>query len=419
MGKIKVSVPMASELLNLSLAWLTAKRIFVYALVLALVTNLVFVALYIHVPSFAETPGADFVQFYAAAILSRDHPDQLYSADAQREVQKQFSPGARRGVYWPYLHTPYFTILLMPLSAFSYVGAYWLWTVFTVFLCCLSAAIVIFVDRARRPALRVGLAAVYAAPVLYWLISTGQTTGVALFLWALAFVLMKRQRLYWSGFVLGFLSYRAQYLMVLLPWLVLRQMWTSVFGLATSCLLLILAGGWLFSFGAYRAYIEAVAEQSRRIMTLTQPLSHYITLYGFFRALMAPNWAVAATILMSLLLIYWLWRVCWQTVPASSTAFDLQWALLTTTTLLLMHHGFVYDLLLLTVPILLLHPYHEQLSPAYRVSLLLLYFLPYVLLIFPGSLPFNPIQPLLMLLCFEIYRVYKNESAKASNQSWA
>ena len=46
--------------------------------------------------------------------------------------------------------------------------------------------------------------------------------------------------------------------MVLLPWLALRQMWTSIFGLTTSCLLLILAGGWLFSFGAYRAYIEAV-----------------------------------------------------------------------------------------------------------------------------------------------------------------
>ena len=81
------------------LAWLTAKRIFVYALALAVMTNLVFVALYIHVPSFRETPGADFVQFYSAALLSRDHPDKLYDAQAQSEIQKQFSPGARRGVH--------------------------------------------------------------------------------------------------------------------------------------------------------------------------------------------------------------------------------------------------------------------------------------------------------------------------------
>jgi hypothetical protein len=394
------------------LAWLTAKRIFVYALALAVMTNLVFVALYIHVPSFRETPGADFVQFYSAALLSRDQPDKLYDAEAQIEIQKQFSPGARRGAHWPYLHAPFFTILLMPLSALSYVGAYWLWTAFTVLFSCLSVAMLIRLDAARFPSLRLGLAVIYAAPVLYWLISTGQTTAVALFLWTLAFVLIKRERLFWSGFVLGFLSYRAQYLMVLLPLLVIRKMWSGILGIATSCLLLVAVGGWLFSFGSYAAYIESVAEQSRRIVTLTQPLSHYITLYGFFRALLPHYWAMGATMLTSLLLIYGLWRMWRQVVPLQSHAFDLQWAMLMTATLLLMHHGFVYDLLLLTVPILLLYPYSEELSPYCKISLLLLYFIPYVLLIFPGRLPFNPIQPMLMLLCFETYRVYTSESVK-------
>jgi len=396
------------------LAWLTAKRIFVYASALAVMTNLAFVALYIHVPSFRETPGADFVQFYAAALLSRDHPEKLYDAEAQSEIQKQFSPGARRGVHWPYLHAPFFTILLMPLSAFSYAGAYWLWTAFTVVLSCLSVVMIIRLDAARLPSLRLGLAVIYAAPVLYWLISTGQTTAVALFLWTLAFVLIKRGRLYWSGFVLGFLSYRAQYLMVLAPLLLIRKMWAGILGIATSCVLLVVVGGWLFSFGSYLAYIESVAEQSRRIVTLTQPLSHYITLYGFFRALLPHFWAVGVTILTSLPLIYGLWRMWRQVVPLQSNAFDLQWAMLMTATLLLMHHGFVYDLLLLTVPILLLYPYGDELSPYYKISLLLLYFIPYVLLIFPGRLPFNPIQPVLMLLCFEIYRVYTSESVKLS-----
>jgi hypothetical protein len=110
-----------------------------------------------------------------------------------------------------------------------------------------------------------------------------------------------------------------------------------------------------------------------------------------------------------------LWRMWRQVVPLQSHAFDLQWAMLTTATLLLMHHGFVYDLLLLTAPILLLYPYSEELSPYYKTSLLLLYFIPYVLLIFPGRLPFNPIQPMLMLLCLEIYRVYTIESVKLSS----
>lgn len=400
-----------------ALAWLTPKRVFIYALALAVMTNILAVGLYIHVPSFTETPGADFVAFYSAAILSRTKPDKLYNTEAQTEVQKQFSPRARRGVNWAYLYPPFFTILLLPLSTLSYVEAYWVWTVFTVVLCCLSVVIMIRLDAARQPPLRLGLAVAYAAPVLYWLISTGQTTAIALFLWTLAFVAIKRDQLYWSGFILGFLSYRAQYLTVLLPLLFIRRMWPSILGVASSCLLLFVVGGLMFSFGSYGAYIESIAAQSRRIVTLTQPVVHYATLYGFFRALLSHDWALIGTISTSLFLIYWLWRVRRRVVPAQSSAFDLQWAMLMTATLLLMHHGFVYDLLLLAVPILLLYPYSPALSPYYKVSLLMLYFIPYILLIFPGRLPFNPIQPLLMFLCFEIYRVYTNGLEKLPGES--
>jgi hypothetical protein len=373
---------------------------------LATITNIVFVGLYIRVPSFAETPGADFVQFYSAAILSRTNPDKLYDPEAQKEIQKRFSPGARSGIHWPYLHAPFFTILLIPLGAVSYVGAYWVWTAFTVFLTLLSVVIMIRLDPTRRPSLALGIAVAYGAPVLYWLISTGQTTAVALFIWTLAFVLFKKNRLYWSGFVLGFLSYRAQYMMVVLPLLAMRRMWIGILGVGTSCLLLVIVGGLMFSIHSYPAYIESLAQQSQRIVILTQPLSHYVTLYGFFREILPHAWAVSGTILAALPLIYWLWRVWRKVVAPQSSDADLQWAMMLTTTLLLMHHGFVYDLILLTVPILLLYPYSAELSPYYKISLLLLYFIPYVLLIFPGRLPFNPIQPFLMFLCFEIYRVY-------------
>jgi glycosyl transferase family 87 len=410
-------VRVVSRVVDGSLAWLTAKRVFIYALALAVMTNIVVVALYIHVPSFAETPGADFVQFYSAALLSRSHPDKLYDPETQKEIQRQFSPGARRGVYWPYLHAPFFTILLIPLREFSYVGAYWVWTSFTIFLSCLSVALVIQQEPTRRPSLRVGLAVIYAAPVLYWLISTGQTTAVALFVWSMAFVLIKQKRLFWSGFVLGFLAYRAQYLVVVLPLLVFRKMWAGVLGVATSGVLLIVVGGMMFSFSSYGTYIQSVAEQSQRIVTLAQPLSHYVTLFGFFRALLPHYWAIGATILTSLLVSFWLWRTWRQVEPLESSAFDLQWAMLMTATILVMHHGFVYDLILFAVPVLLLYSYNSELSPYYKLSLLLLYFIPYILLIFSSGLPFNPIQPLLMILCFEVYRVYSKDHVQFSTET--
>jgi hypothetical protein len=405
-----------SSLADAAVAWLTAKRIVVYALAIAVVTNIAAVALYIHVPAFAETPGADFVQFYSAAILARTQPDKLYDSDAQKEIQKRFSLAARRGVYWPYLHAPFFTFLLMPLGRVSYVTAYWAWTAFTGLLVCLSMIMLTLLDPARRPSLKLSLAIVSAAPVLYWLILTGQTTAVALFVWAVAFVLIKQDRLFWSGFVLGLLSYRVQYLTVLLPLIVIRRMWSAVFGFGVSVLLLVTAGGLMFSFDSYRAYSQAVAEQAQRIVSLTQPLSHYVTLFGFFRALLPNDWAIAATMLTSLLVIYWLWRLWRNVVSPRSDVFDLQWAMLMIATLLLMHHGFVYDLILLTLPLLLLFPWLSEISPYYKIYLVLLYFIPYVLLIFP-QLPFDPIQPLLMALCFEVYRVHSRTNIECVLQS--
>lgn len=385
---------------------ITTQRVFVYAVTLAVITNIIGIALYIHVPSFAESPGADFVQFYSAALSSRDNPDKIYDFDAQRETQKRFSPAARRGIHWPYLHAPFFTVLLIPLSFFTYAGAFWTWTLLSVILYISSLALIYRLDPTGAPPLRLLLSVAYASPVLYWLISTGQTTAIALLLWTVAFILMKQRQLFWAAFVMGFLSYRAQYLMLILPLMLVHRMWSGIFGIATSCLLLFVLGGLAFSFNSYWDYIDAVLFQSRRIVTLQQPLSHYVTLYGFFRALLPHSGAVALTIASALPLIYWLlksWRNPWL---VQSKVFDLRWALLIVATMLLMHHGFVYDLLLLSLAILLLYPYRLLLPPYYKVVLVVLYFIPYILLIFPGKIPFNPIQPMLYWMCFEIYRLY-------------
>jgi Glycosyltransferase family 87 len=393
---------------------LTAQRIFAYALALAAITNAIGLGLYLHVPSFSETPGADFVAFYSVAKLSRVSPENLYSTDAQTEMQRRFSPRARQGVYWAYLYPPFFTVLLSPLSTLSYVEAYWAWTMLTVALSLLSVVIVIRMDAARRPSLGMGLAVAYAAPVLYWLVATGQTTGLAFFLWSLAFALSKRDRHYGSGLILGFLSYRPQYLTVLLPLLLIRRMWTVILGVATSCSLLFVVGGLMYSFGSYWGFIESIAEQSRRIVTLTQPVSHYITLYGFFRELLPHYGAVGFTIASAIPLIYWTLKI-WRNVPSEhSPAFDPKWASLMTSTLLLMHHGFVYDLLILTVPILLIYPYRSLLPAYYKPVLITVYFMPYIFLMFPGKLPINPIQPILYWLCYEIYRLFRRVQPQAA-----
>src|SRR5688572_2977194 len=136
-----------------ALGLLSAKRVLVYASVLTLLTHILILALYIHVPSFRESPGADFVQFYGAALLSAAAPGKIYDRQSQMEIQRQFSMAARNGVYWPYLHAPFFTVLLIPLRWFSYVGAFCVSTLLPLVVCLFSLVLLIPSAAIRRPPL--------------------------------------------------------------------------------------------------------------------------------------------------------------------------------------------------------------------------------------------------------------------------
>jgi len=392
--------------LNQTGSLLSAKRVRLYGLALAITTCTIFFKLNVYSATVGKEPGADFVQFYSAAILARLSPDKIYDAEFQKQVQRQFSAGARKGIHWPYLHAPFLTVILIPLSYLSYAAAYWVWTGVTILLYLLSVIVLCRYRQPRQPSLTLALPIACAAPVLYWLITTGQTTAIALFIWTLGFYLLKRGRTFWSTFILGFLSYRAQYMVVLLPLFLIRRMTIAIFGIATSCFALVVLGGLAFSFHSYVEYVNSIAEFSQRIVSQAQPLTHYITLYGFFRPVFPHMWAITFTIATSLLLAYWLATMWWGTVRVQSDAFDLQYAILVTTTLLLMHHAFVYDLILLTIPALLIYPYRSLFSPHYKILLTLIYFVPYIVLLFNSTFYFNPIQPLLVYLCFEIHRAY-------------
>jgi len=392
------------EALNKTSGFLSERRVFLYSLALMIITSTLLVKVYVQAARMGEKPGADFVQFYTAAVLTRVSPEKVYDADAQIVLQRQFSPARLEGIHWPYLHAPFFTILLIPLSFFSYTVAYWIWVTTTVLLYFLSIIILWKCCQPKQPPLGLALAIGGAAPVLYWLTTTGHSTAIALFFWTVGFYLLKRQRVLCSGFIFAFLSYRAQYLIALLPLLIFRRIGRAIVGIAAGLFLLIVIGGVVFSFDSYLKYIDAITNFSHRIATQAQPLSFYVTLYGFFRPLLPQAWAVTCTIATALLLVYWLlqtWRVA---VPLRSNGFDLQYAMLVTTTLLLMHHGFVYDLLLLTIPALLMYPHRALFPPYYKILLALIYITPYLLLLFRSKLRMNPVQPLLFWLCFELYR---------------
>jgi hypothetical protein len=206
---------------------------------------------------------------------------------------------------------------------------------------------------------------------------------------------------------LGLLAYRFHYFIVLAPVLVLKKFWRPILGLVISTLILVVAGGLVFSFRSYTDYFRTILVMSDRIADKLQPLPKYVSAYGFFRALLPNSPTVGLTILVAAILIYWLAQMWRGPLKPEKPIFDLQFSMMLTVTLLVMHQGLIYDLMLLTVPALLIYENRSCFPPYYKLLFLLLYLAPYYSPIITEKTGFNLTQPLLFWLSYEIYRAHQ------------
>ncbi|HEY6445142.1 MAG TPA: glycosyltransferase 87 family protein [Acidobacteriaceae bacterium] len=88
----------------------------------------------------------DFRSTYAAGVLERTHPSQLFSLDAQQQVQTtRISPGQ---FTLPFFHPAYEALLFVPFSLLPYPAAYAAFAIFNVALiaaCMIAGFRVVFV----------------------------------------------------------------------------------------------------------------------------------------------------------------------------------------------------------------------------------------------------------------------------------
>lgn len=389
--------------LNKISALLTPKRVLLYALALTIVTWFFFFMIHIRARAFGVTPGADFIAFYTAAQIAGTTPEKLYDVPTQQSIQQQIRPDLPPTRHWHYLYPPFFAIPLLALAPLTYLQAYWAWTTASLILYALSILILVSLLPAAAEAGSIFVIAA-SAPALIWCLLTGQTTALSLFLWILAFYWIKRGKPFFSGFTLGLLSYRFQYLILLAPILLLKKFWMPILGLAISSSALIVTGGWVLSVRSYADYFETVLVMSERIGEKLQPLPKYISIYAFFRPLLPNSVTISLTMLVMAILVYWLAQMWRGSLRPGKPTFDLQFSMTLTMTLLLTHQGLIYDLLLLTVPALIIYENRSWFPPYYKLLLLLLYFAPYYAPIIAEKTGVNPTQPLLIWLTYEIYR---------------
>lgn len=176
--------------------------------------------------------GGDFLSFYAAGHLVRTDAGSLYDVAAQASAQRSLYPGTlEHATGYP---LPVFAAwLFAPLSALPFAAAFAVWTAVNL---ALLAAIVAGLARELRgvPALpRRAFLAVFATsmPVVVNVVF-GQVDFIIAAAMLGAWILLRDGRPGWAGVVLAAVLLKPQFLVGVLPMLLVTPHWRA---LATLC----------------------------------------------------------------------------------------------------------------------------------------------------------------------------------------
>jgi hypothetical protein len=176
----------------------------------------------------AQIENSDFVNFYVGASIVHDGDGaRLYQQDTQRAELRSLL--GRDSIQY-FLHPPFEAVALSPLASLSFERAFVVWTAINVAVLALLPLVLMpcILLVARKPYL--GLIGFFFLPVLVAL-TLGQDSICLLFIVSLAYSLMHKKMDLAAGLVLALASIKFQYLIVLIPLLLISRKWRVVGGI--------------------------------------------------------------------------------------------------------------------------------------------------------------------------------------------
>jgi hypothetical protein len=351
---------------------------------------------------------SDFMGFYAAARLFRQDASQLYNPDLQTSYQRNIF--GRTEPTLVYNHAPYEMLILAPLTYLPYPVAFLVWNLLNLAFLAWS----LYLLKPYASNLDTASRVLLTLLVLYPLVSTlreGQDSIPLLLAFCLAFVSLKQDNQFAAGCALAAGLFRFQLVLPFLLVFLVRKRWRVVLGALTVGvglgLLSLALVGWI---GA-RVYAEsllAVTHQGRHyVPTLGMP-----NIRGFLDTVFANRvgrWYLTGVVAASsLALLGWVIRKWgesdWDPVQRR---FDLLFSLNLIVTFLVAYHSFMHNLIVLTLPMLLLLDYcraggRGALSRRRPILSLILLFSMTLFLNLAGGNRFNYLAVPLLLLAFAV-----------------
>lgn len=322
----------------------------------------------------------DFTIYYTAGTMVRNGMGHdLYNNGTQFEVQQQFAPqvATRLGAL-PFNHPPFEALLFVPFAYFPYRVAYLLWTLANLaMLGTLPIMLRPYVPvLARLPSLAWTIVSLAFFPIFFALLQ-GQDAILLMFLYGLAFVALKKQRLASAGAWLACGLFKFHLVLPFLVLLLIQQRTSQqrkriLYGFAVVGALL---GGVSLAVG-----VQQMVAYPRYVLGLEATMAK-----GAIRPSDMPNlrgmlYLIASQMRYLNLLVLLLsaglflvaaWKVHSQADgvqgvdPATdvSAGDDLKFALAVLATVLVSYHALGYDLCVLAVPVLLLATWLEAGRP--------------------------------------------------------
>lgn len=355
--------------------WLTPRRVRVHAVLLAVCLWSVY-AVDMSAPGLRDrtglVKGADFLHYYTLGKLALENRGYLlYDMRAQSTELAKLVPEASGYVFVP-LYGPQVSLFFAPFALLSCRWALTVWLCLNVViysLCCYGVWKTCANLQNQEWAV---LAAAIAFPGFFHLLLWGQTSGLALLFFTLAYLALRARRYFLAGLAIGSLIFKPQLGVAAAIVFVFASEWQVVAGAIVAASAQLGIGWWHYGTGVMKNYYYALAHLGNFLSPLEPRVYQTHSLRSLWLLLLPWSFAVWGLYLVSAVAALCLTLLCWR----SRASLALRYAALLVASVLVAPHLTVYDLVILAPAFLLLADWAISLpqSPLADATRVLLYF---------------------------------------------
>jgi hypothetical protein len=310
--------------------------------------------------------GVDFLQFFTAGRMVADgRVDQLYDWEAFASTLRSAVPGTGELLFLS-VYPPQVALAFAPLGRMDYLGALAIWTAISALLYgvsvrALQRASPFFQDQRKTW----WLVAVAFAP-FQQVILHGQVAVPALVCFTAAWLALRRNRRWWFGAALGCLAFKPQFGVAAAIAILITRDYRVAVGAAGAALVQIVLAAAALGPDVVIDYALKIPLVLRSPELFEPKLWQMHNLRGFWGLLLGTGTiGRVITLGSSVVVVYFVFRI-WR----ATTAAGLRIAALVLGTVLVNPHLYVYDLVVLAVPLALIVAFTAEHGPRDDTGLL-------------------------------------------------